>query len=83
VLLKRPKFLCLDEATASLDPKTEILFQKVLETSFADSTIICIAHRIDTLSWCRTRMEMRQGKLLSITAVGTDGAREADDLKLK
>lgn len=75
VLLKRPKFLCLDEATASLDTKTEALFQKVLETSFADSTIVCIAHRIDTLRWCRTRIEMGQGKLLSMNAVSADGAR--------
>jgi ABC-type multidrug transport system fused ATPase/permease subunit len=76
VLLKRPKFLCLDEATASLDQKTEELFQKVLETSFADSTIVCIAHRIDTLRWCRTRIEMRQGKLLSINAVDAEAAKD-------
>ena len=69
VLLKRPKILCLDEATASLDAKTEALFQKVLETSFTDSTIVCIAHRIDTLRWCRTRIEMSQGKMLSMNAV--------------
>jgi ATP-binding cassette subfamily B protein len=69
VLLKKPKVLCLDEATASLDAKTEAQFQKVLETSFEDTTIICIAHRIDTLRWCRTRIEMQQGKLVGITAV--------------
>ena len=69
VLLKRPKILCLDEATASLDAKTEALFQKVLETSFTDSTIACIAHRIDTLRWCRTRIEMSQGKMLGMNAV--------------
>ncbi len=78
MLLKRPKFLCLDEATASLDAKTEAMFQKVLETSFADSTIVCIAHRIDTLSWCRTRIEMRQGKLLSMTAFVSDGAKNTE-----
>jgi ABC-type multidrug transport system fused ATPase/permease subunit len=69
----------LDEATASLDTKTEALFQKVLETSFADSTIVCIAHRIDTLRWCRTRIEMGQGKLLSMNAVSADGARSSQD----
>jgi len=41
----------------------------VLETSFTDSTIVCIAHRIDTLRWCRTRIEMSQGKMLSMNAV--------------
>ena len=72
MLLKRPKILCLDEATASLDAKTEALFQKVLETSFTESTIVCIAHRIDTLRWCRTRIEMSQGKMLSMNDVGAD-----------
>ncbi len=76
MLLKRPKFLCLDEATASLDKTTEELFQKVLETSFADSTIVCIAHRTDTLRWCRTRIEMRQGKLWSINAVDAEAAED-------
>ena len=69
MLLKRPKILCLDEATASLDAKTEALFQKVLETSFTDSTIVCIAHRIDTLRWCRTRIGMSQGKMPGMNAV--------------
>ena len=72
MLLKRPKILCLDEATASLDAKTEALFQTVLETSFADTTIICIANRIDTLNLCRTRIEMSQGKMLSVNVVGSN-----------
>ncbi len=76
VLLKRPKILCLDEATASLDAQTEILFQKVLEEGFADATIFCIAHRIDTLAWCRTRIEMRAGRLLSMEAIGGKSAAD-------
>jgi len=72
VLLKRPKILCLDEATAFLDAKTEALFHKVLETSFADTTIICIANRIDALNWCRTRIDMSKGEMLSVNVVGSD-----------
>lgn len=68
VLLKRPKILFMDEATASLDAKTEALFQKVLEENFADATILCIAHRTDTLKWCRTRITMQLGKVLTITS---------------
>jgi ATP-binding cassette subfamily C (CFTR/MRP) protein 1 len=69
VLLKKPSVLFLDEATASLDAKTESHFQKVLETKFVDATIFCIAHRLETLRWCRTRVEMGKGKLLSITTL--------------
>ncbi len=59
--------LLLDEATSSLDEKTEAMFQRVLEEKFADTTIFCIAHRLETLRWCRTRIEMGGGKLISIT----------------
>jgi ABC-type multidrug transport system fused ATPase/permease subunit len=66
VLLKQPAILALDEATSALDQKTEVLFQKVLEEKFENTTILCIAHRLETLRWCRTRIEMGTGKLLSI-----------------
>jgi ABC-type transport system involved in cytochrome bd biosynthesis fused ATPase/permease subunit len=69
VLLKKPSVLFLDEATAALDEKTEEHFQKVLEEKFVDTTIVCIAHRLETLRWCRTRIEMGKGKLLSLTSV--------------
>jgi ABC-type multidrug transport system fused ATPase/permease subunit len=59
--------LLLDEATSALDEKTEALFQRVLEEKFADTTILCIAHRLETLRWCRTRFEMGSGKLVSIS----------------
>ncbi len=67
VLLKQPAFLALDEATSALDQTTEVLFQKVLEEKFLGATIMCIAHRLETLKWCRTRIEMGTGKLLSIS----------------
>jgi ABC-type bacteriocin/lantibiotic exporter with double-glycine peptidase domain len=67
VLLKQPSLLVLDEATANLDEKTEVLFQKVLEEKFQDATILCVAHRLDTLRWCRTKIEMGGGQLLSVS----------------
>ena len=67
VLLKQPALLALDEATSALDQTTEVLFQRVLEEKFQETTILCIAHRLETLRWCRTRIEMGTGKLLSIS----------------
>ena len=66
VVLKNPALLALDEATANLDEQTEKVFQKVLEEKFKDATILCVAHRLDTLRWCRTKIEIGAGKLLSI-----------------
>jgi ATP-binding cassette subfamily B protein RtxE len=74
VLLKQPALLALDEATSALDQQTEVLFQKVLEEKFQGATILCIAHRLETLRWCRTRIEMGAGKLLSISDFKPDSA---------
>ena len=67
VVLKNPALLALDEATANLDEQTEKVFQKVLEEKFKDATILCVAHRLETLRWCRTKIEIGAGKLLSIS----------------
>ena len=39
----------MDEATANIDINTENLIQKGLQSSFKNSTIITIAHRIKTI----------------------------------
>ena len=67
VVLINPALLALDEATANLDEQTEKVFQKVLEEKFKDATILCVAHRLEPLRWCRTKIEIGAGKLLSIS----------------
>ncbi|KTD56763.1 ATP-binding transmembrane ABC transporter [Legionella santicrucis] len=49
VLLKKPAILIFDEATASLDTKTEQLIQKNIEEISHDSTTLIIAHRLSTV----------------------------------
>ena len=48
-LLKDPPILILDEATASVDTRTEKLIQEALETLMFDRTSIVIAHRLSTV----------------------------------
>ncbi|CAB9525310.1 Oligomycin resistance ATP-dependent permease YOR1 [Seminavis robusta] len=48
-LLSQPKLLALDEATASIDGETDAFIQKMLRTRFPNTTLITIAHRLETI----------------------------------
>jgi ATP-binding cassette, subfamily B, bacterial AbcA/BmrA len=48
-LLRDPEILMLDEATSSLDSKSEIYVQKALDNLMKNRTTIVIAHRLSTV----------------------------------
>ena len=47
--LTKPNVLILDEATSSVDTRTEVLVQKAMSTLRADRTSFVIAHRLSTI----------------------------------
>lgn len=49
LLLKSPRIVILDEATAHLDSENEALVQQALATALKDRTSIVIAHRLSTI----------------------------------
>ncbi|HDQ73225.1 MAG TPA: ABC transporter ATP-binding protein [Chloroflexi bacterium] len=64
VLLKDPPIFILDEATASVDPFTEMQIQEGLELIMQDRTAIVIAHRLSTVKHADRTIVMRQGHII-------------------
>ena len=50
VLIHPKKFLVLDEATSNVDMQTDAFMQKLIREEFKNTTIITIAHRLNTIA---------------------------------
>lgn len=63
-LLRCPKILVLDEATSQMDGDTDRLIQATLRKSFANCTLLAIAHRLHTVLDYDKILVMNEGKVL-------------------
>jgi ATP-binding cassette, subfamily B, multidrug efflux pump len=63
-VIRNPRVLVLDEATASLDVGTEALVQDALDRLIVDRTAIIIAHRLSTIRNVDRIFVLKQGSLI-------------------
>nr|XP_023014206.1 multidrug resistance-associated protein 7 [Leptinotarsa decemlineata] len=63
-VLHNAKILCIDEATANVDEETDRLIQHTLRTAFRKSTVITIAHRMQTILDSDRVLVMDQGRIV-------------------
>lgn len=64
VILKDPRILILDEATAHLDPESESLVHEALERVMAGRTSLVIAHRLSTIQAADRILVLDEGRLV-------------------
>lgn len=62
-LLKDPRILILDEATSSLDSKSEMLVQEALKELMKNRTTIIVAHRLSTIAHVDKIITLKDGRV--------------------
>ena len=63
-MLADPKILILDEATSSVDTRTEIQIQKAMDQLMKGRTSFIVAHRLSTIRNASLILVMKDGKII-------------------
>ena len=64
LLLKAPRLVVLDEATAHLDSESEAALQQALDTALAGRTSVVIAHRLSTIRQADQILVVDEGRIV-------------------
>lgn len=64
VMLCLPPMLMLDEATSSIDTRTEMRIQKAFDTMMQDRTSFIVAHRLSTIREADVILVMKDGQII-------------------
>ena len=70
-LLQQSKIVILDEPTANVDPGTEKIIWKTVHEKLKNSTVITIAHRLNTVKDCDVILLLKEGQIASLSNFDT------------
>ncbi|MPN21512.1 putative ABC transporter ATP-binding protein [bioreactor metagenome] len=63
-IVSQPKILILDEATSSVDTRTEMMIQDAMNKMMVNRTSFIIAHRLSTIKNAKTIIVMNKGQIV-------------------
>lgn len=63
-MLTNPSFMILDEATSSVDTRTEVEIQKAMAVLMKDKTSFVIAHRLSTIKNADLILVVKDGDII-------------------
>ena len=64
VMVENPEIIILDEATASLSAKSEMMVRNAIEEITKEKISFIIAHRLSTIKKCDKILLMKDGKIV-------------------
>ena len=78
--ISRPPVLILDEATSSIDTRTERLIEKGMDALMEGRTVFVIAHRLSTVRNSKAIMVLEKGRIIGSYTKSDAEGRDLDDL---
>ena len=66
VMLKTPRILILDEATSSIDTRTELRIQDAFQRLMEGRTSFVVAHRLSTIRSADVIVAMKDGRIMEV-----------------
>lgn len=63
-IISKSKIIILDEATANVDPETDVMIYTTIQENFASCTVVTIAHRLHSVMYSDRVMVVDKGQIV-------------------